>query len=186
MGCRRSLVRTERLQRSDDYEFVNWILTQFVTIPYSHGLWKAKKDKHDINNAFVIEFCPKSCNVCDIKLDKRDLSLNLGIPQTAPDIADKQIFNRIKAKVEDTRDYVNTLEPNLQEVCKMGHENCARFALSTECDDEAGHDIIKYLCAASCQTCELFDTNDVKKAKALYSQAMLDYKKKDSASQKTA
>lgn len=115
--------------------------------------------------------------MCDIHLDDRDFSLNLGLPQSAPDISDKQIKNRIKAQVATIRDYVQTLEPELQEVCKMAHPFCARFSLSTDCDDHAGDDMIKYMCAASCQTCELLrgDKEGMHKARAYYAQAILEH-----------
>lgn len=133
----------------------------------------------------MVEFCPKSCNVCDIHLDNSDFSLNLGLPQSAPDINDKQVFNRIKSQVATIREYVQTLEPELQEVCKMAHPFCARFALSTDCEDHAGTDTMKYMCAASCQTCELLrgDKEGIKKAKTLYAQALLDHQQKKSNKQ---
>jgi hypothetical protein len=112
-------------------------------------------------------------------LDSRDFSLNLGLPQSAPDINDKQVFNQVKSQVAAIRDYVQSLEPELQEVCKMAHPFCARFALSLDCEDNADSDMMKYMCAASCQTCELLrgDKEGMHKAKTLYAQALLENQK---------
>jgi len=140
------------------------------------GVWKAKKGKNVIDAAYVVEFCPKSCGVCDIHLDDRDFSLGLGLPQKFPDISNKHIRNRIKSQVAITREYIRSLDPELQEVCKMAHPFCARYALSTDCQDHAETEMMKYLCAASCQTCEeLLDKKDQQKASALYSKALLEH-----------
>ena len=104
-----------------------------------------------------MEFCPQSCGVCDIHLDNSDYNLGLGFPQTAPDRDEPFMEHRIKSKVAETRRYVLSLPQELHGVCKFGHINCARFALGdNECNTQADHYIFKYLCAAACQTCELF------------------------------
>jgi hypothetical protein len=82
----------------------------------------------------------------------------MGFPQTAPDIDEPYMEHRLKAKISETRRYLLTLTPELREVCKFGHVNCARFALSeNECEAQADHYVFKYLCAAACQTCEKFE-----------------------------
>lgn len=131
-----------------------------------------------VNNAFVIEFCPASCGVCDIHLDARDFSLNMGFPQTAPDIEEPFLVQRLKAKVQETREYIQTLPEHLKPFCKFGHINCARMALSEECGKYPDHELFKYLCASACQTCELFDNNTAEQLelKKHYDLAMEDYK----------
>ena len=83
------------------------------------------------------------------------------------------------------REYVKSLEPEVQEVCKLAHPFCARYALSTDCEDHADTDMMKYMCAASCQTCELLknDKEGIQKAKQFYAQGLLEYHKKKSEKQ---
>jgi hypothetical protein len=88
------------------------------------------------------------------------MALNAGLPQTAPGIEDKNVFNKIKAKVAETRDYLSTLDPKLQAVCKVANPYCARFALSNNCEEYIHRDEIKYQCAAACQTCELLANDE--------------------------
>ena len=148
----------------------------------SHGLWTSKKGAYQINAAYIIEFCPNACNVCDIHLDERDMSLNLGLPQEAPGMeTDPHLINLLRAKVEEVRKYVDTFADNkvLQEACKMSHPNCARFALSTDCQDHADHEIIKYGCAAACGTCDKLVYNDgIAKAELFWSKALKEYEEK--------
>jgi hypothetical protein len=148
-------------------------------ISNSIGNWKAKRGEHDIDSAFITEFCPNSCQVCDIFLDGRDLvTLDIGLPQTAPDIDDKVVYNKVRAQVAETRRYIQSLAPQLQQgSCKMAHPNCARFAVSTDCEDNEDHDVMKYFCAAACQTCErFFDEDERKKAEATWLLALMGYK----------
>lgn len=144
----------------------------------SFGFWEGQKGEHAINNAYVIEFCPESCGVCDIHLDVRDYGLLMGFPQTAPDMDEPFMRQRVIAKVQEARNYVETLDPEVRDVCKFGHINCARWGLGTECEEKADHDIFKYLCAATCQTCEIF-TDPVEKDKAIghYHEAIDEVKK---------
>ena len=131
-----------------------------------------------INNAYIIEFCPESCGVCDIHLDARDFGLLMGFPQTAPDLDDPFMRQRVKAKVQEARNYVATLDEDIQQVCKFGHINCARWGLGNECDEKADHDIFKYLCAATCQTCDRFsDPAEKTKVISLYREAIEEVKK---------
>ena len=51
----------------------------------------------EVDSAYVANFCPKSCEICDIHLDSRDLDLGIGLPQTAPDIDDKSVRNKVRA-----------------------------------------------------------------------------------------
>jgi hypothetical protein len=59
----------------------------------------------------------------------------------------------------------------------MGNPYCARFALATDCEDHADHEIIKYGCAAACQTCEklLDETDGITKAAAFWFNAIKEY-----------
>jgi hypothetical protein len=113
------------------------------------------------------------------------MALNIGLPQTAPDIEDKITFNKLKAKVAETRDYLSTLDPKLQDVCKMANPYCARFALSTDCEDNADKDEIKFQCAAACQTCELLANgeSDLKKAEQMWILALMDYQNSKASKQ---
>ena len=135
----------------------------------------------------MIEFCPSTCGVCDIHLDHRDMDLNLGLPQSAPDIADKHTYNKIRAKVAEIREYVASLEnPRLREVCKLSHPYCARFALSSDCQDHADDPMMKYNCAASCQTCELLEDDDeeMDMAEEAWIFALMEYKNQMAANAK--
>lgn len=148
-----------------------------------HGLWTSKKGAFNINAAWLIEFCPYSCKVCDIHLDERDLELGLGLPQEVPGMeTDRQLRNHLRAKVAETREYVESLDnPELQAACKMSHPNCARFALATDCADHADHEIIKFGCASACQTCEDLLYNDgIEKATKFWETALKDYQEKRS------
>ena len=134
---------------------------------------------NEVDSAYVAEFCPKSCGICDIHLDHRDLELGLGLPQYAPDIDDKGVRQKVKAQVAETRKYIDSLDPTLQEQCKMAHPFCARFALSTDCTDNEEHDMFKYYCAAACQTCErFFDLEERTKAETAWYLSLMDYKQK--------
>jgi hypothetical protein len=152
----------------------------------SHGLWTSKKGSFQINAAYLVEFCPKACNVCDIHLDERDMSLGLGLPQEAAGMEDdRHLFHHIRAKVQEVRHYVENLENRLlREACKMAHPNCARFSLATDCEDFADHEIIKYGCAAACMTCEQLELeeNGIAKAEAYWSSALKEYEEKQQRS----
>jgi hypothetical protein len=109
------------------------------------------------------------------------MALNLGLPQDAPGMyTDKHLFHHVRAKVEEVRKYVNSIEDKkLKEACKMSHPNCARFALATDCDDHAEHEIIKYGCAAACMTCDKLVKNDgIAKAELFWSKALKEYEEK--------
>ncbi|KAG7339082.1 ShK domain-like protein [Nitzschia inconspicua] len=151
-----------------------------------HGIWTSKKGGFDINAAYIVEFCPKACNVCDIHLDERDMSLNLGLPQEAPGMEDdRHLFHLLRAKVQEVRHYVSNLEnKQLREACKMAHPKCARFSLATDCEDFADHEIIKYGCAAACMTCENLEkeNNGIAKAEAFWSKALREYEEKQQQS----
>lgn len=129
-----------------------------------------------INSAFVVDFCPKACGVCDIRLDELDFKLGMGFFQTAPDVDDPYIRSRLKGKVADIRRYMLTLPPDLREVCKFGHINCARFTLAEdECEEKADHYIFQYLCASACKTCEKFANPKERAAvEAHYKEALQD------------
>lgn len=119
--------------------------------------------------------------MCDISLDASDITLGLGLPQSAPGMEeDKHLYNHLRAKVEEIRQYVTSLEDeNVREACKMSHPNCARMALATDCQDHADHDIIKYGCAAACGTCEdLIYDDGIAKAKAMWEEALQGFKAK--------
>jgi hypothetical protein len=93
---------------------------------------------------------------------------------------DKHLFNHLKGKVEEIRQYIHSLnDENIQEACKMAHPNCARMALSKDCEEHADHEIIKYACAAACGTCEDLIHNDgIAKAKAMWEDALNEFKVK--------
>jgi ShK domain-like len=142
----------------------------------SHGIWTSNKGGWEVNAAYVIHFCPLACNVCDIHLDQRDITLGLGLPQSAPGMEDdRDMFNHIRAKVAEIRQYVHSLAgeaEDVREACKMSHPNCARMALATDCEDHADHDIIKYACAAACGTCDdLIYNGGAAIAKAMWEKA---------------
>lgn len=114
-----------------------------------------------INGPFVVEFCPQSCGVCDITLTDQDWGLGLGFPQTAPDLDENWMENRIRGFVAETRQYLLTLPDDLRNFCKFGHINCARYAIAEgACEKNADHYIYNYLCAAACRTCEKFSDPD--------------------------
>lgn len=70
----------------------------------------------------------------------------------------------IKAKVAEVRRYVLTMPQDIRRVCKFGHINCVRFALSEgQCEEHAEHYIYKYLCAAACHTCEKYNDPEERK-----------------------
>ena len=151
-----------------------------------HGHWHSNKGTWTMTGAYVVEFCPKACNTCDIHLDDRDVSnLNIGLPQTFPGMnEDKELRNLIKGKVAETRSYIESIEnDDIKAVCKMSHPNCARFALSSDCTDHKDHPIMKYGCAAACQTCEqLVNNNGIFEAQHMWVNALRDYNEKNSES----
>ena len=179
LGFFRTLVRMFEGRGKADYACKSVLnISLLHHFPCSNGLWEAPKGEHTINNAFIVEFCPKSCNVCDINLDIRDVNLHLGFPQTAPDMDEPFIEQRVKAKVAEIREYVESLHPYIREPCKLGHINCARMALSpTACEENADHYVYKYLCAAACQTCERYiDAEERETAVEHFREALDDYK----------
>ena len=139
------------------------------------------KDGHVITGAYVVEMCPSACKTCDIYLDDRDIDLGIGLPQSFTGMdTDKELFNLLKGKVAETRAYVESIEnKEVREVCKMSHPNCARFALSSDCDTHFDHPIMKYGCAAACQTCDkLVDDNDIKEARIMWGSALREFNEK--------
>mmetsp|Transcript_3048 Transcript_3048/g.6567 ORF Transcript_3048/g.6567 Transcript_3048/m.6567 type:complete len:293 (+) Transcript_3048:66-944(+) len=143
-----------------------------------NGNWNSVIDGKKMTGAYVIEFCPKACKVCDIHLDDRDIDLGIGLPQSFDGMKnDKELFNLLKSKVAETRSYVESIEnEDVREVCKMSHPNCARYALSSDCDTHFDHPIIKYGCAASCQTCEnLVNDNGVFEARTMWGTALREF-----------
>lgn len=145
------------------------------------GHWNSVRDGHVITGAYVVEMCPKACNTCDITLDDRDLNLGIGLPQSFEGMdEDKELFNLLKGKVAETRAYIESIEDDeIREVCKMSHPNCARFALSEDCDTHFDHPIMKYGCAASCQTCDkLANDNGIVEARNMWGNALREYNEK--------
>jgi len=148
-----------------------------------HGHWHSNKGTWLMTGAYVVESCPKACNTCDIHLDDRDIALNIGLPQSFPGMdEDKELRNLIKGKVAETRTYIDSLQNDeIKAVCKMSHPNCARFALSSDCDDQVDHPVMKYGCAAACQTCEtLIDNNGIFEAEHMWTNALRDFNEKKS------
>jgi hypothetical protein len=149
-----------------------------------YGHWNSNKGTWTMTGAYVVEFCPKACKTCDIHLDDRDISaLNIGLPQTFPGMEnDKELRNLIKGKVAETRAYIESIDnDDIKAVCKMSHPNCARFALSSDCNDQKDHPIMKYGCAAACQTCEdLVNNNGIFEAEHMWVNALRDYNEKKS------
>lgn len=143
-----------------------------------HGHWRSNKGTWVMTGAYVVEFCPKACNTCDIHLDDRDITLGVGVPQSFPGMEeDKELKNFIKGKVAETRAYIHSIEnEKIKAVCKMSHPNCARFALSSDCQDQKDHPIMKYGCAAACQTCEdLLHDNGIFEAEHMWTNALQDW-----------
>lgn len=145
------------------------------------GHWNSMKDGHMINGAYVVELCPLACKTCDIYLDDRDIDLGIGLPQSFEGMdTDKELFNLLKGKVAEIRTYIESIDnKEVKEVCKMSHPNCARFALSSDCGTHAEHPIMKYGCAAACQTCEnLVNDNGIAEARAIWGSALLEFNEK--------
>ena len=145
------------------------------------GHWNSVRDGHVITGAYVVELCPLACKTCDIHLDDRDIDLGIGLPQSYKGMEnDKELFNLLKGKVSEIRDYVDSIEdPEIKRVCKMAHPHCARFALSSDCDAHFDHPLMMYGCAAACQTCENLAKDDKKgitEARYMYGQALKEYK----------
>lgn len=150
------------------------------------GNWNSVTDGKLMTGAYVVEFCPKACNVCDIHLDDRDIDLGIGLPQSFPGMeTDKELFNLIKSKVAETRAYIESIEDEeVREVCKMSHANCARYSLSSDCDTHFDHPVMKYGCAASCQTCEnLVNDNGIFEARHMWGTALREFKEQKLAKQ---
>mmetsp|Transcript_58798 Transcript_58798/g.65845 ORF Transcript_58798/g.65845 Transcript_58798/m.65845 type:complete len:380 (+) Transcript_58798:44-1183(+) len=143
-----------------------------------YGHWHSNKGTWLMTGAYVVEFCPKACHTCDIHLDDRDISLNVGVPQSFPGMEDdKELKNLIKGKVAETRAYIQSLEnEEIKAVCKMSHPHCARYALSSDCQDQVNHPLMKYGCAAACQTCDkLVDNNGIFEADHMWTNALRDF-----------
>jgi len=141
-----------------------------------------------MTGAYVVEFCPKACHTCDIHLDDRDISLNVGVPQSFPAMEDdKELKNLIKGKVAETRAYIQSLEnEEIKAVCKMSHPHCARYALSSDCQDQVNHPLMKYGCAAACQTCDkLVDNNGIFEADHMWTNALRDFNEQKTKSTNT-
>ena len=143
-----------------------------------YGQWHSNKGTWIMTGAYVVEFCPKACNTCDIHLDDRDITLGLGVPQSFPAMDDdKELKNFIKGKVAETRAYINSIQnEEIKAVCKMSHPHCARYALSSDCSDKKDHPLMKYGCAAACQTCEnLIHNNGIFEAEHMWTNALKDW-----------
>lgn len=126
----------------------------------------------------MLHFCPLACNVCDISLHDADIALGIGLPQSAPGMEDdRNLYFHLKGKVEEIRKYVHSVvDDDVREACKMAHPNCARMAMSTDCEDFSDHEIIKYACAAACGTCEdLVYKDGIAKAKAMWEKALHEF-----------
>lgn len=150
------------------------------------GNWNSVRDGNVITGSYVVQMCPKACKVCDIHLDDRDIDLGIGLPQSFPGMEnDKELFNFLKGKVAETRTYIESIEnEQIREVCKMSHPNCARFALSSDCDTHFDHPIMKYGCAAACQTCEnLVNDNGIFEARQMWGKALQEFNEKKLAQQ---
>ena len=127
-----------------------------------------------------------ACKTCDIHLDDRDIDLGIGLPQGYPGMEnDKELFNLLKGKVAETRSYIESIEDeDIKEVCKMSHPHCARFALSSDCDTHFDHPIMKYGCAAACQTCEnLAEGNGIYEARQMWGTALKEFHEQKLAQQ---
>lgn len=149
-----------------------------------HGHWNSIKDGNVITGAYVVEMCPAACKTCDVHLDDRDLDLGIGLPQSYPGMeSDKELFNLLRGKVAEIRSYVDSIEDErVREVCKMSHPNCARFALSSDCRAHSDHPVMKYGCAAACQTCEsLAEGNGIAEARQQWGTALKEFRQKSAA-----
>ncbi|VEU34135.1 unnamed protein product [Pseudo-nitzschia multistriata] len=145
------------------------------------GNWNKWKNGKKLTGAYIVEMCPKACKVCDIHLDDRDIDLGIGLPQSFPGMEDdKELFNLLLGKVAETRAYVESIEDEeIREVCKMSHPNCARYALSSDCQTHFDHPIMKYGCAAACQTCEkLVEDNGIFEARYMWGDALREFNEK--------
>mmetsp|Transcript_5111 Transcript_5111/g.14850 ORF Transcript_5111/g.14850 Transcript_5111/m.14850 type:complete len:267 (-) Transcript_5111:261-1061(-) len=145
------------------------------------GNWNSMKNGKKITGAYVIEFCPKACNVCDVHLDDRDIDLGIGLPQSYPGMeTDKELRNLLKSKVAETRAYIESIENDeIRNVCKMSHPHCARYSLSTDCDTHFDHPLIKYGCAAACHTCDkLVNDNGIIEARQMWGVALREFNEK--------
>ena len=61
----------------------------------------------------------------------------------------------------------------------MSHPHCARYALSSDCEDHKDHPTMKYGCAAACQTCyDLVKDNGIAEAKSMWENALKEYNEK--------
>jgi len=142
------------------------------------GHWNSVKDGKPITGAYVVEVCPAACQTCDIHLDDRDIDLGVGLPQSFKGMdTDKELFNLLKGKVAEIRSYVGSIENDeVREVCKMSHPNCARYALSADCERNSDHPLMKYGCAAACQTCEtLVQDNGIFEARHMWGTALREF-----------
>jgi len=55
--------------------------------------------------------------------------------------------------------------------------DCARYALSSDCDDNSEHPLIMYGCAAACQTCKkLAKDNGILYARNMWGNALQEYR----------
>ena len=152
----------------------------------SYGHWNSIKNGNVITGAYVVEMCPAACKVCDIHLDERDINLGIGLPQSFPGMEDdKELFNLIKGKVAEIRTYIESIEnEEVKEVCKMSHPNCARYSLSSDCEIHKDNPIMKYGCAAACQTCEdLVNDNGIFEARHMWGNTIKEYSEKKLAHQ---
>jgi len=145
------------------------------------GHWNSIKDGKVITGAYVVALCPAACKTCDIHLDDRDIDLGIGLPQSFEGMdTDKELFNLLKGKVADIRTYIDSIEDEeVKEVCKMSHPNCARYALSSDCESHFDHPIMKYGCAAACKTCEhLVENNGIFEARHMWGTALREFHEK--------
>jgi len=150
------------------------------------GNWNSMMNGRYTTGAYIVEMCPLSCQTCEVHLDDRDIDLGIGLPQGYDGMeSDKELFNLLKSKVAETRTYVQSIENDeVREVCKMSHPNCARFALSSDCDDHSEHPVMKYGCAAACQTCEkLVEDNGILEARYMWGNALREYNQQKLAQQ---
>jgi len=153
-----------------------------------HGHWNSVKDGKVITGAYVVEMCPAACKACGIHLDDRDIDLGIGLPQSFDGMdTEKELFNLLKGKVAEIRTYVESIEDDaVREVCKMSHPNCARFALSSDCESHFDHPVMKYGCAAACKTCEnLVNDNGIFEARHMWATALREFREQKELAHQT-
>jgi len=139
------------------------------------GIWAAAGEC-GANPKFMLNFCRKTCDICDFKgnlteliehkrrLDKVGgdemlLENSFGMNQTEFEDSDDGLsFTQVEQETADYMENVifsNNEYANLRDTCKNRNKSCARWTALGECEKNPTY--MQKMCAPSCRSCDVLD-----------------------------